>query len=202
MLADPSNEVRTMSRSVLRHRPIAQTEPNKQVQTPRASQVRQKSEPYTPDDQTSGYRSTTRAPRHRTRGSWLLYLVLGMVMAMVLLWVGEMLLHWGNRVTDDIHYGRPRTTHADQFVGHETGNIKSHFVAMNLDGQIYVIEIPGGSPNTPHLLVGPRLIGEGTDLAPVSLSFPGDPQHPDLLLVVNGIQVSFHNTGSAYVPET
>ena len=72
---------------------------------------------------------------------------------------------------------------------------------LHTDGQVYIIEIPGGQAGTSHLLIGPHLVGEGSDLAPVSLSFPGDPQHPDLLITVNGIQVRFHNTGSAYVPE-
>jgi hypothetical protein len=134
------------------------------------------------------------------RGSWLIYLVLGMLMTMVLLWIGQFIWNWGNTVVDDVHYGRPRTTNVDHFVGHETGNIPSHFMALNLHGQIYVIEIPGGSPNTSHLLVGPHLIGPDADLAPVSLSFQGDPHHPDLLIIVNGLQVRFYNDGNAYVP--
>jgi hypothetical protein len=73
---------------------------------------------------------------------------------------------------------------------------------MNLNGQIYVIEMAGSGPNTTRMLVGPHLVGPGSDLAVVSLSFPGDPPHPDLLISVAGIQVRFQNTGSTYVPET
>jgi hypothetical protein len=113
-----------------------------------------------------------------------------------------MLLHWGNTVVDDIHYGRPRTTQIDHFVGHEVDKTPSHFIATNINGQVYIVEIPGGQANNAHLLIGPHLVGEGAELAPISLSFPGDPQHPDLLITVDSIQVRFHNTGSTYAPET
>jgi hypothetical protein len=75
----------------------------------------------------------------------------------------------------------------------------SHFVAMNLQGQITVVELPGGNLKRAQLLVGSRLLGPGADLAPVALHFVGDSQHPDLEVVVQGVQVRFHNTGKAYV---
>jgi hypothetical protein len=111
-----------------------------------------------------------------------------------------MLIHFGQTVADDLRYGRPRTTNVDHFVGHEANHVPSHFTALNLGGQIYVIEIPGGNPSSSRLLVGPRLIGGGADLAPVTLSFVGDSQHPDLLIEAGGIQTRFRNTGSTYEP--
>jgi len=190
----PTDTRSGMTRSALRHRPVA---PDVQgpIQTPRASRARQIPEPQTTD----AVPPKARTPR---RLSWLVYLVLGMLCACLLLWVGQMFLNWANTVYDDIHYGRPRTTQVDHFVGHEVGNTPSHFIATNINGQIYIVEIPGGQPNNSHLLLGPHLVGPGSDLAPVSLSFPGDPQHPDLLITVDGIQVRFHNNGSTYVPET
>lgn len=193
-------------RSALRHRPI-QSETGKQdvtVLTPRASQTKLSE---MADALTTAIPVATPLARKRLsrnggkmRGPWVVYLVLGMLMTMLLLWVGQSIWSWGNTTMDDLRYGRPRTTNADQFVGHETGKIPSHFVALNLNGQIYVVEIPGGNASASHLLVGPHLIGPGTDLAPVSLAFPGDPQHPDLLIIVDGVQMRFHNTGDSYVP--
>jgi hypothetical protein len=190
----------SMPRSALRHRPIAQTEPNKQVQTPRASRGRQKPALYTTNDQSIPVPSSGRTPK--VSRTWLIYLALGMLCAFLLLWIGQILFNWITTLSDDLHYGRPRTTHVDHFVGHETGNTPSHFVAMNLNGQIYVVEMSGGNPNTTHVLVGPHLVGSGSDLAVVSLSFPGDPQHPDLLISAAGVQVRFQNTSNGYVPET
>ena len=184
---------RQLPRSAVRHRPMAPDAINTQAKTPRASRARQHHEPHTTGGPPSVHTSTMRGP-------WLIYLVLGMLMAMLLLWLGQMLWSWVGTVSDDIHYGRPRTTQVDHFVGHETGNTPSHFVAVNLGGQVYVIEIPGGSPNSSRLLVGPHLVGSGSDLAPITLSFVGNPHTPDLVVEVNGIEVKFHNTGSEYVP--
>lgn len=202
MLDDIETKTRTMSRSALRHRPIVPDARHTQVSTPRASRTRQKPKPYSPDDLAFESPSPTHAPRHAGKASraWLIYVVLGMLAAMLLLWLGQMLWNWGARVSDDLRYGYPRTTQLDRFVGHESGQTPTHFIATNVNGQIYIVEIPGGNPGASHLLVGPHLIGQGADLAPVLLSFPGDPQHPDLLVTVNGIAVRFHNTGNAFVP--
>ena len=85
-------------------------------------------------------------------------------------------------------------------VGHEHGSIPTHFTALNLNGQVYIIEIPGGQADHSHILVGPRLYGPGSDLAVVSLSFIGDTHHPDLVVSIENIQVRFRNTGTTFVP--
>jgi hypothetical protein len=186
-------EERRLSRSAIRHRPIVPDAINTVIQTPRASRAKKQREPHT----TGGPPLVV----HKSKGgTWLIYLVLGMLTAMVLLWIGQLLWNWGNTALDDIHYGRPRTTSIDQFVGHETGKTPSHFIAQNLRGQVYVVEIPGGQANQSHLFIGPCLYGPGSDLAPVSLSFVGDTHHPDLLVRVASIQVLFQNTGTTYAP--
>lgn len=184
---------RSMPRSSLRHRPFVPNTTQTQVQTPRASRAKQHREPHTTGGPPSVYTS-------KARGTWLIYLVLGMLVAILLLWLGETLVNWTGRISDDLKYGYPRTSQVDHFVGHELGNQPSHFIATNVNGQIYIVEIPGGQPNNARLLLGPHLVGPGADLAPVTLAFVGDPQHPDLLVITDGIQVRFHNTGSAYAP--
>lgn len=192
----PTNIEERLPRSAIRHRPITDAT-HVQVQTPRASR---KSKPYAPDDLAfpdGSTRNQMSAPK--AAHLWLVYLVLGMLCACVLLWLGQLLWNYGTMVSDDLHYGRPRTTNVDHFVGH--GNMPSHFTALNLNGQIYIIEIPGSDPSNSHLLVGPHLYGQGSDLAPVTISFVGDAHHPDLLITVSNIQVRFRNTGNDYTPE-
>src|SRR5437588_7078642 len=48
---------------------------------------------------------------------------------------------WWSITQDDWHYGRPRTFQTDAVVGHgDSQSNPSHFIAVNLNGQIVVVE--------------------------------------------------------------
>ncbi|GHO70467.1 hypothetical protein KSC_093590 [Ktedonobacter sp. SOSP1-52] len=126
---------------------------------------------------------------------------LGMLCALLLALGGSVIMSWSSRFIDDIHYGYPRTTQVDHIVGHEVDpHLQTHFTAINLKGQVLIFEVPSGDPAHVRLLQGPRLVGPGADLAPVTLTFSGDARHPDLVVTVNDLQVVFHNTGTSYAP--
>lgn len=79
---------------------------------------------------------------------------------------------WGRERVDDLRYGTPRTFHIDEVVGHnDGGGTPTHFIAMNLNRQVVVIEIPGGDTNKLRTITGPYLVGAGEDKTPVLLSF-------------------------------
>ena len=98
---------------------------------------------------------------------------------------------------DDIQYGRPRTTHLDAYVGHagEQPGQPSHFIALNLDRRVVVIELPGGDTKDASTITGPYLFGDNEDLTPVKLSsedINGDGA-PDLLLTVKNEELIYIN---------
>lgn len=141
--------------------------------------------------------------RHLPRFHWLFWVGL----ALVTMVAGYILLNsvgnWWNVTQDDWHYGRPRTYQTDWNVGHGTPtNPNSHFIALNLNKHIEVIEIQGDDPAHTKMYVGPTLIGVGEEFAPVTLSF-GDVNHdgkPDLLLHVGDSQSIFLNTVPVFKP--
>jgi len=102
------------------------------------------------------------------------------------------------RVTlDDLRYGRPRTAHVTGYVGHgaEGAGRPTHIVAMNLERQVVVLELPGSDPQQARSLPGPYLFGERQDLAPVVLllqDMDGDGLQ-DLVLTVSNEQVVYLN---------
>lgn len=101
----------------------------------------------------------------------LLYLGLGMI-AMFTLWTLLILaVNWWSTTMDDIHYGRPRTFQTDAFVGHIEAGTPSHFIALNYNGRIEIIEFPGGDGAHARIYLGPQLYGAGDNLVPVTLSF-------------------------------
>lgn len=113
-----------------------------------------------------------RAPRRRRRKHWLFYVGLGgfiMVLGWILLGAVS---SWWQTTWDTFHYGYPRTYQTDAVVGHDDSAANpSHFIAINLRSHIEIIEFPGGDATKARVYIGPTLIGQGQDLAPVTLIF-------------------------------
>lgn len=142
-------------------------------------------------------------PRARGRAHWLLIFGIGML-AMLALWaLGSMLLHWWSVTQDDWRYGRPRTYQTDAVVGHSDSSTNpSHFIAINLNRHVVIIELPGGDPSKAKIYTGPTLLGDGQDLTPVTLSFKdvnGDGL-PDMLIHVQDQTIVMINDHEQFRP--
>jgi hypothetical protein len=143
----------------------------------------------------TSYPKTAAPKKARQQAHPLLYLGVGMLV-MLFLWTGlSAASGWFNTILDDIHYGRPRTFQMDAMVGHESGSTPSHFIAINLNRHIEIIELPGGDAAHARIYIGPQLFGEGDELIPVTLKFVdlnGD-KKPDMLVDLRGSRVVFIN---------
>lgn len=112
------------------------------------------------------------------------------------------IVSWGQIWMDDLNYGRPRTTHLHGFVGRqeEANGQPTHFVAINLQRQVVVLELPGGDANKVRSLPGPYLFGANEELTPILLALhdvDGDNQG-DLLITVRNEQVIYLNRDGAF----
>jgi hypothetical protein len=113
----------------------------------------------------------------------------------------SMAVEWVQVKADDFQYGRPRTMQVDAFVGHgETEGVPTHFVAMNVNRRVTVLEFPGGDATKATAIVGPYLFGEGEDLTPVQASVQdvNADAKPDLVLTVKNEQLIYLNDGSTF----
>jgi hypothetical protein len=139
-------------------------------------------------------------PRQRRRAHWSLIFGIGMIV-MFSLWVlGNMLVNWWNVTQDDIHYGRPRTFQIDQRVGHDDSGTPSHFIAINLNRRVEVIEFPGGDAAHAKVYFAMTLLGDGEDLAVATLSFKdvnGDGK-PDMIVTVGDTHYVFINDSGQF----
>jgi hypothetical protein len=154
------------------------------------------------------HKSLRSAQAAQPRGGALLHRVqvlaygVTLILAAVAIYVViSMLLGKVNVLIDDIRYGRPRTTQINAFVGHdETAGQPTHLIAINLNRQVMVIELPGGDATKTRTLSGPYLFGANEDLTPLQLhlqDLDGD-GNPDLLLDIRQEQLVYLNRDGAF----
>jgi hypothetical protein len=140
-------------------------------------------------------------PYKRRQFHWLVYA--GMALCVMLAgWVIlTVVSNWWQVTQDDWHYGRPRTYQVDQAVGHnDSPTNPSHFIALNLNRHVEVIEFQGGDASKSKIYLGPILTGPGQDLAPVTLSFrdvTGD-HKLDMILNIQGSHFVFVNDNGQF----
>lgn len=142
-------------------------------------------------------------PQAQGRVHWLLIFGIGML-AMLALWtLGSQLVNWWSVAQDDWHYGRPRTFQMDAVVGHNDSSTNpSHFLALNLNRHVVIIELLGGDSSKAKIYTGPTLLGDGQDLTPVTLSFKdvnGDGL-PDMLVHVQDQTLVMINDSGQFRP--
>lgn len=122
---------------------------------------------------TADHQDTQKA-QVRKNAHWLVPVGMGMLAMLVLWMLASSVLAWGIQRYDDIIYGNPRTYQTDQAVGHggDSATHPSHFIAVNLHRQAVVYEIMAGDPAKSVSYVAPvYIVGEGGDLAPITLEF-------------------------------
>jgi hypothetical protein len=135
------------------------------------------------------------------RRSPLIAVLVGMVAMVLLFMMIGALGSWWQSYQDDMHYGRPRTSQLDAVVGHNDSKAHpSHFIFLNLQGHINIMELPGGNASHTIVYLGPILYGDNADLVPVTGEIR-DVNHdgkPDLIVHIQSQQLIFFNTGQGF----
>ncbi len=210
---------RAMPRNALRHRPPGGDVDQQGMTgiTPIAQRASRLRSPETEEGEESTPGSTPATSHPKTprmirtgekrrgirRVHPLLYLGIGMI-AMLALWtLLTLVVTWWNTTWDDIHYGRPRTFQTDAVVGHnDSSSNPSHFIALNLNGRLEVIEFPGGDAPKARIYIGPQLYGSGDQLIPVTLSFVdvNGNHRPDMILHFQDTRLVYINENGGFRP--
>ncbi|HEY3991715.1 MAG TPA: hypothetical protein VGM01_02440 [Ktedonobacteraceae bacterium] len=145
----------------------------------------------------------TSLPRVRRKHAPWLALALGMLLALGLVVGFSAFGSWWQLHQEDATYGMPRTYQTDAAVGHQDSASKpSHFIFMNMNGHVIVVEFPGADATHSIVYTGPTLFGSGGNLIPVTGEFRdvnGDGL-PDMLVHVQDQTIVFINTGSKFRP--
>jgi len=133
---------------------------------------------------------------------WLLYVGVGMIAALALWVTASTLLAWGTEKYNDIIYGNPRIYQTDYVVGHnnDSPTHPSHFIALNLHGQVIIVELPAGDPTKSIDYIGPALIAVGDEKIPITLSFSdvNNDHKVDMIVHIQDKEVHFCNNGTKF----
>ena len=134
----------------------------------------------------------------------LIAVIVGMLLMAALFLMMNTLSSWWQIHQDDVTYGRPRTFQVDAVVGHnDSVSNPSHFIFINLNRHVVIIELPGGDTTHARIYNGPTLFGNGQDLTPVTAVFKdvnGDGKI-DMIVQIQDQRLVFINDGTQFVPQ-
>lgn len=172
-----------------------------ELSRPRTSSVRYTTPPRQTRNMYQPAMETRRLQRFHVH--WLF--IAGIVLLVMMVgWIAfNTLTNWWQVHQDDATYGRPRTYQVDMAVGHnsDSRDHPSHFIALNLDRKVIVIELPAGDASKTIIYTAGTLLGDGQDLTSVTLSFEdrdGDGK-PDLNIHIGDQVIVFLNNGQKFV---
>ncbi len=133
----------------------------------------------------------------------LLAILIGMLLMAILAISFNTLSAWWQVHLDDTTYGRPRTFQLDAVVGHnDSASNPTHFIFLNLNRHVEIIELPGGDASHARIYTGPVLYGDGQNLTPITgevRDVNGDGK-PDLIVHIQDQQIYFINDGTQFHP--
>ena len=133
----------------------------------------------------------------------LVAIILGMALMALLAFTISSVGSWWNMHQQDVTYGRPRTFQIDAVVGHDDSPANpSHFIFLNLNRHVIIIELPGGDPSKARIYNGPTLFGDGQNLTPITAEFKDVTGNGrlDMIVHIQDQTLVYLNDGTQFVP--
>jgi hypothetical protein len=118
------------------------------------------------------------------------------------LYVGlQMLGTWWAEHQLDATYGFPRTYQVDAIVySGDTSDHPSHYIFLNLNGTIQIIELPHGDSAHARIYKGPTLFSDQADLIPVTGEFKVVNGKVEMLVHIQNQVIVYINDGTQFKP--
>jgi hypothetical protein len=108
---------------------------------------------------------------------------------------------WVQFHADTLRYGMPRVARITGYIGHGDESVQpSTIMALNNEGQISILVLPGGDTAQTQRLTGPYLVGDDGPYAVAlpSLADVNSDGHVDLLVTVRGEVLVYVNEDGAF----
>ena len=141
-------------------------------------------------------------PPPKKRTHWLLYIGVGML-AMLALYVSfQMLGNWWTEHQLDATYGFPRTYQVDAIVySGDTSDHPSHYIFLNLNGTVEIIELPHGDSAHARIYKGPTLFSNDAPLIPVTGEFKVVDSKVEMIVHIQSKIIIYINDGTQFKPQ-
>jgi hypothetical protein len=139
-------------------------------------------------------------PPKKHRVHWMLILGIGM-MLMLWLYIGfSWAANWWTNRQLDATYGFPRTYQVDAVVGHSDSVAHpSHFIFLNLNGHIEIIELPGGDATNAKIYIGPTLFSDNAPFVPVTGEFRNVGGKEEMIIHIQDQHIIYVSNGTKFV---
>jgi len=141
-------------------------------------------------------------PKKRRRPHWLVISGLSM-MALILLWA---LLSWltswiaANQVSATYEY--PRVSQADAVVyPGDSAERPSHYLFLNLNGRVLIVELPHGDSAKARIYTGPTLFSDNADQIPVTGEFRVVAGKIEMLVHIQDKVILYINNGTQFIAQ-
>jgi hypothetical protein len=138
--------------------------------------------------------------KRRTHWSWLFA---GGMVVMLALFIGFQLLgNWWSQHQIDTAYGFPRIYQTDAVVyPGDTFTHPSHYLFLNLNGTVEIIEFPHGNAAHARVYTGPTLYAENADQIPVTGSFTNVSGREEMIVHIQERDIVYVNDGKQFIPQ-
>ena len=132
---------------------------------------------------------------------WSLILGIGMALMLGLYFGLSALATWWTEHQLDATYGFPRTYQVDDVIyAGDTADHPSHYIFLNLNGTVQIIELPHGDSAHAHIYKGPTIFSDQGALVPVTGEFKNVGGKVEMLVHIQSQVVVYVNDGTQFKP--
>ncbi len=141
-------------------------------------------------------------PPPKRRVHWLLILGIGMLLMLGLYLGLTWVANWWTNHQLDVAYGFPRTYQMDAIVyPGDTAANPSHYIFLNLNGVVEIIELPHGDSIHARIYKGPRIFSDNAPLIPVTGEFRNVNGKVEMLVHIQDQVLVYINDGDQFKPQ-
>ena len=142
------------------------------------------------------------APPPKRRMHPVVLLGSGMVVAAVLFIAIYAVFNWWQLHQIDVAYGNPRTYQTDAIIypGDSSAH-PTHYIFLNLNGSVQIIEEPHGDASHAKIYIGPTLIEDNASLVPVTGEFKQINGKEEMIVHVGDQELIYLNNGQKFIPQ-